>query len=96
MSKYLSQFMPEQLMSFMSKIKEATIDVGPQPVKFAKFSTISLKELLLMISYDNGQAVAEVEAIKRIGISEEAFKSNQEINCLLVATEIALEIWLVN
>ena len=29
MSKYLSQFMPEQLLSFMSKIKEATIDVGP-------------------------------------------------------------------
>jgi hypothetical protein len=54
MSKYLSQFMPEQLLSFMSKIKEATIDVGPQPVKFAKFTTISLKELLLMLTSEDG------------------------------------------
>lgn len=38
MSKYLTQYMPEQIMNMVSKIKEATIDVGPQPVKYAKFS----------------------------------------------------------
>ena len=53
MSKYLSQFMPEQLLSLMTKIKKATIDVGPQPVKFAKFTSLSLRELLLMLTSDD-------------------------------------------
>ena len=29
MSKYLTQYVPEQIMSMMAKLKEATIDVGP-------------------------------------------------------------------
>ena len=40
MSNYFSQYVPEQIKSMISKIKEATIDMGPQPVKFAKFSNI--------------------------------------------------------
>jgi hypothetical protein len=37
-------------MNMISKIKEATIDVGPQPVKFAKFTTMTyaiMKKLLV-------------------------------------------------
>jgi hypothetical protein len=29
MSKYLTQYMPEQIVNMVSRIKEATIDVGP-------------------------------------------------------------------
>lgn len=29
MSNYIAQYVPEQIMSMMSKLKEATIDVGP-------------------------------------------------------------------
>lgn len=29
MSKYLASFLPEQLMNMVTRIKEATIDVGP-------------------------------------------------------------------
>ncbi len=29
MSKYFTQYVPEQIMTMMTKIKEATIDVGP-------------------------------------------------------------------
>ena len=40
-------------MSMVSKIKEATIDVGPQPVKYAKFSSISLENLKKLLSEGN-------------------------------------------
>lgn len=29
MSNYITQYVPEQIMSMVSKLKEATIDVGP-------------------------------------------------------------------
>ncbi len=37
MSKYLASLVPEQIVNMVTRIKEATIDVGPQHVKFAKF-----------------------------------------------------------
>ena len=40
MSNYIAQYVPEQIISMVSRIKEATLDVGPQPVKFAKFANI--------------------------------------------------------
>ena len=41
MSNYISQFVPDQLKTMLSKLKEATIDMGPLPVKFSQFSTIT-------------------------------------------------------
>ena len=35
MSNYFSQYVPEQLKNMLSKLKEATIDMGPLPVKFS-------------------------------------------------------------
>ena len=46
MSKYLASLVPEQIMNMVTKIKEATIDVGPQPIKFAKFITLPLEAIL--------------------------------------------------
>ncbi len=40
MSKYLASYVPDQLLSMVTRIKEATIDVGPQPVKTARFTKI--------------------------------------------------------
>ena len=37
-------------MSMVSKIKEVTIDVGPQPAKFAKFSSIPLNTLMKLLT----------------------------------------------
>lgn len=50
MSNYYSQIVPEQIMNMFSKLKEATIDVGPQPVKFAKFSSIPFSHLLSLLT----------------------------------------------
>ena len=80
MSKYLAQYLPEPILSMVTRIKEATIDVGPQPVRFAKFTQMPW------------------EAVQRI-----AFKGQHQIegggssmvNCLLLTTDIAFEIWLI-
>jgi hypothetical protein len=45
MSNYLIQYVPEQIMCMVSRIKEATIDVGPQPVKYAKFSNLTFENI---------------------------------------------------
>lgn len=46
MSKYLTQYVPEQIINMMTKLKEATIDVGPQPVKYAKFTSLPYSQLI--------------------------------------------------
>ncbi len=50
MSNYITQLVPEQIMNMVSKLKEATLDVGPQPVKFAKFSSIPLNHLFKLLT----------------------------------------------
>ena len=47
---YFTQYVPEQIMNMVSKIKEATIDVGPQPVKFAKFTSLPYDSLYKLMS----------------------------------------------
>ncbi len=48
MSKYLAQYVPDQILNMVSRLKEVTIDVGPQPVKFAKFTQIPWEALVRM------------------------------------------------
>ncbi len=50
MSNYFTQYVPEQILNIVSKLKEATIDVGPQPAKFAKFSSIPLRSLMKLLT----------------------------------------------
>ncbi len=50
MSNYIKQYVPEQIVNIVSKIKQATIDVGPQPIKYSKFSTIYLRSLLKLLN----------------------------------------------
>lgn len=52
MSNYFSQYVPDQIKNMVSKIKEVTIDMGPLPVKFAKFSSISKDSLLKLLPND--------------------------------------------
>ena len=40
MSKYLASILPDQLMNMVTFIKDSTINVGPQPIKFAKFTQV--------------------------------------------------------
>jgi hypothetical protein len=49
MSNYISQYVPEQIKNMVSKLREATIDMGPQPVKYSKFSSITRASLLKMV-----------------------------------------------
>jgi hypothetical protein len=49
MSKYLASLLPEQLVNMVTRIKEATIDVGPQPVKFLKFTQVNWQAINTMI-----------------------------------------------
>lgn len=54
MSKYLASLFPEQIVNMMTKLKEATIDVGPQPVKWAKFTQIPWEAVLRIIATNTG------------------------------------------
>lgn len=64
MSNYITQFVPEQIMNMVSKLKEATIDVGPQPVKFAKFTSIPLNSLLKLLS-DQQYEILNINALNK-------------------------------
>lgn len=78
MSKYLASLVPEQIMSMVTRIKEATIDVGPQPVKYAKFSRLPWEAILRIAGAIVPDKVAEAS-----------------VECLLLSTDIAFEIWLI-
>jgi len=71
----------------VSKLKEVTIDVGPQPVKFSRFSSIPLSTLLKLLPDEQLQALnlnsSDIEGIQTA------------IDCLLVVTEIAFEVWVI-
>lgn len=50
MSNFLAQYVPDQILSMVSRIKQATIDVGPQPVKYAKFTSMPWAAILRIIN----------------------------------------------
>ena len=79
MSKYIASLVPDQILNMVARLKEATIDVGPQPVRFAKFTFLSW------------QSVLRLQKSKQIETSEET----GVVECLILATDIAFEIWLV-
>jgi len=49
MSKYLASYVPDQLLSMVTRIKEATIDVGPQPVRTAKFTKLPWSAIMRIV-----------------------------------------------
>ena len=49
MSKYIASLVPDQILNMASRLKAATIDVGPQPVKSAKFTQVSWEAILRII-----------------------------------------------
>lgn len=55
MSKYFASLVPDQIMNMVTKFKEATIDVGPQPVKFAKFTQIPWDYVRQILHIDQQQ-----------------------------------------
>jgi len=88
MSTYISQYVPEYIVGMVSRLKEATIDVGPQPAKFAKFSSIYLSDLTFLLTEDHQYNI------------KSTFTSNSEyescvVDCLLVTTELTFEVWLL-
>ena len=49
MSKYLAAYVPDQILSMVTRIKEATIDVGPQPVRTARFTKLPWSTVLRIV-----------------------------------------------
>ena len=52
MSKYLASLMPENILNMVTRIREATIDVGPQPVRHAKFVQLSWEAIERILHID--------------------------------------------
>ena len=83
MSKYLASYVPDQLLSMVTRIKEATIDVGPQPVRTAKFTKLPWSAVMRIVQQQPSE-------------KSQSYESNQQqCECLLLSTDIAFEIWLV-
>jgi hypothetical protein len=82
MSKYLASYMPDQLLSMVTRIKEATIDVGPQPVRIAHFTKLPWTAVLKIIHKDE-KAPQNMSSVA------------QWCECLILSTDLAFEIWLV-
>jgi hypothetical protein len=72
----------------VSKLKEATIDVGPQPAKFAKFSSIPLRSLIKLLTEEQQENL-------NFSSNHNSDISIAIVDCLLVITEIAFEIWVI-
>ena len=49
-------------MNMISKIKEAAIDVGPQPVKYAKFSTITYATMKKLFNKEQSDVLLGMRA----------------------------------
>ncbi|CDW73531.1 UNKNOWN [Stylonychia lemnae] len=82
-------------MSMVAKLKQATIEMGPQPIKYSKFSKIQANQLLKIIPDEMHEKFnIRSEAIdenKVVGASDEELS----LNCLIVSTDITFEIWLL-
>lgn len=81
--------MPEQIKHMVNKLKEATIDMGPQPVKYSKFSSIMRTSLIRMVPAE------AIEIFSSLNQDDNLRGKNDLINCLFVVTEIAFELWVL-
>lgn len=63
--------------------------MGPQPVKYSKFSSITRGALLKMVP------VEAIEIFSSLNSDENLRGKNDLINCLFVVTEIAFELWVL-
>jgi hypothetical protein len=70
----------------VTRLKEATIDVGPQPVRTAKFTRITWSSVVKIIL---SQDPENTNNHFKMGMS------NSLVSCLILSTDIAFEIWLV-
>ena len=109
MSKYLAQYVPDQLLSMMTRLKEATIDMGPQPVRYAKFTQLPWEAVVRMCGSlagekggAKGQQEAKLSGTERSKLfsgegnqSKKARTSVGYVQCLLLTTDLAFEIWLL-
>ena len=73
----------------VSKIREATIDMGPQPVKYSKFSPITRSSLLKIVP------VEAIEIFSSLNQEDNFRGKNDLIHCLFVVTDIAFELWIL-